>query len=41
MFWLKLKLFFSKHWLVLAIIAVVLVAVVFPVWYLAGVEENC
>ena len=40
MFWFKLKLFFKKHWLALAIGAVVLVAVVFPVWYLAGVEEN-
>jgi len=40
MFWLKLKQFLSKHWLALAITAVVLIAVVFPVWYLAGVEEN-
>ena len=40
MFWLKLKLFVRKHWLPLVIGLVVLVAVVFPVWYLAGIEEN-
>ncbi|HNW44225.1 MAG TPA: AAA family ATPase [Elusimicrobiales bacterium] len=40
MFWLKLKMFLGKHWLVLSIIAVVIVAVIFPIWYLAGVEEN-
>ncbi len=40
MFWLKLKIFLGKYWLPLTITAVVLVAVVFPVWYLAGIEEN-
>ena len=40
MFWLKLKMFLGRHWVVLAIVLVTLVAVVFPVWYLAGVEEN-
>ena len=40
MFWFKLKLFFRRHWLVLSIIAITLAAVVFPIWYLAGVEEN-
>ena len=40
MFWFKLKLFFQRHWLTLAIVAVCLIAVVFPIWYLAGVEEN-
>ncbi len=37
---LKIKFFLQRHWLGLTIGAVVLVAVVFPVWYLAGVEEN-
>jgi len=40
MFWFKIKLFFQRHWLVLAIVAVCLIAIVFPIWYLAGVEEN-
>ena len=40
MFWLKLKIFLGKYWLPRTITAVVLVAVVFPVWYLAGIEEN-
>ncbi|MDD2806598.1 MAG: AAA family ATPase [Elusimicrobiales bacterium] len=40
MFWFKLKHFFQRHWLVLSIVAVCLIAVVFPIWYLAGVEEN-
>ena len=40
MFWIKFKLFVQRHWLGLSIGAVVLVAVIFPVWYLAGVEEN-
>jgi cell division protease FtsH len=40
MLWFKIKLFFQRHWLGLTITAVVLAAVVFPVWYLAGIEEN-
>jgi len=36
----KIKLFFQKNWLVLAIISLVFIAVIFPVWYLAGMEEN-
>ncbi len=40
MFWFRLKLFFSRHWLALSIGAVAVVAVLFPVWYLAGIEEN-
>ncbi|MBI5743106.1 MAG: AAA family ATPase [Elusimicrobia bacterium] len=40
MFWLKLKMFLARHWLALSIGAVTVVAVLFPIWYLAGVEEN-
>lgn len=40
MFWFKLKIFFKRYWLGLVITAVVMVAVIFPIWYLAGVEEN-
>ncbi|MDA8132786.1 MAG: AAA family ATPase [Elusimicrobia bacterium] len=40
MFWFKLKNFFFRHWLVITIVVVILLAVVFPVWYLAGMEEN-
>lgn len=40
MFWFKFNLFFRRHWLGLTIAAVVVVAVLFPIWYLAGIEEN-
>ncbi|HAN04145.1 MAG: hypothetical protein A2X29_04180 [Elusimicrobia bacterium GWA2_64_40] len=40
MLWFKIKLFLRDHWLGLSIAAVTLVAVLFPVWYLAGIEEN-
>ncbi|HCC46616.1 MAG TPA: cell division protein FtsH [Elusimicrobia bacterium] len=40
MFWFKIKLFLRNHWLVLAIVVITAVAVLFPIWYLAGVEEN-
>ena len=40
MLWFKIKHFFQRHWLVLAIVAITVIAVIFPVWYLAGVEEN-
>ena len=40
MFWFKFKLFFRRHWVTISIIAITLAAVVFPIWYLAGVEEN-
>ena len=40
MFWFKLKMFLERHWVTLAIVAVSVTAVVFPVWYLAGIEEN-
>ncbi len=40
MFWFKIKLFFQRHWLALSIIAITVIAVLFPIWYLAGIEEN-
>ncbi|MHB0996967.1 MAG: AAA family ATPase [Elusimicrobiales bacterium] len=40
MFWFKIKLFIRNHWIGLAIALVSVVAVLFPIWYLAGVEEN-
>ena len=40
MFWFKIKNYFMRHWLAITIVVVVLLAVVFPVWYLAGMEEN-
>jgi len=40
MLWFKIKMFFQRHWLGLSIAAVCAVAVMFPIWYLAGVEEN-
>ena len=40
MLWFKIKLFFQRHWVGLSIAAIVVIAVLFPIWYLAGVEEN-
>ncbi|OGR42515.1 MAG: hypothetical protein A2X35_11905 [Elusimicrobia bacterium GWA2_61_42] len=40
MFWFKLKLFFQNHWVGLAIAGLSVAAVIFPIWYLAGIEEN-
>ncbi|OGR66650.1 MAG: hypothetical protein A2X31_04840 [Elusimicrobia bacterium GWB2_63_22] len=40
MFWFKIRLFLQNHWLGLSIGLLAVVAVLFPVWYLAGVEEN-
>lgn len=40
MLWFKIKMFLRRHWLALAIGAVAFFAVLFPIWYLAGVEEN-
>lgn len=40
MFWFKIKMFFERHWLTLAIVALVVVSVLLPVWYMAGMEEN-
>jgi cell division protease FtsH len=40
MFWFKLKLFIRNHWVGLSIALISVVAVLFPIWYLAGVEEN-
>ncbi|MDD5209668.1 MAG: AAA family ATPase [Elusimicrobiales bacterium] len=40
MLWFKIKLFFQRHWVGLSIAAIVVGAVLFPIWYLAGVEEN-
>jgi cell division protease FtsH len=40
MLWFKIKFFFQRHWLGLTITGVVVIAVLFPIWYLAGIEEN-
>ena len=40
MLWFKIKFFFQRHWIGLSIAAITIVAVLFPVWYLAGIEEN-
>ncbi len=40
MLWFKIKLFLRNHWLGLTIAAVTALAVLFPIWYLAGIEEN-
>jgi len=40
MLWFKIKLFLRNHWVGLTIAAVTCIAVLFPVWYLAGIEEN-
>lgn len=40
MFWIKLKLFFQKHWIVITIVLITLISIVLPLWYLSGMEEN-
>lgn len=40
MFWYKLKMFFGRHRLTLAIIALGVLIILLPVWYMAGMEEN-
>ncbi len=40
MFWFKIRLFLQNHWLGLSIGLLAVVAVLFPIWYLAGIEEN-
>ncbi|MDD5655866.1 MAG: AAA family ATPase [Elusimicrobia bacterium] len=36
----KLRLFLQRHWILLAIVIGVVVAVIIPVWYMAGMEES-
>jgi len=38
--WARFRLMFQLHWLWLAIILLILVSVVLPLWYLAGMEES-
>ncbi|HVE14964.1 MAG TPA: AAA family ATPase, partial [Elusimicrobiota bacterium] len=40
MFWAKLKLFMQRYWLWVAIIVGTSIAVLLPMWYLAGMEES-
>ncbi len=40
MFLFKVRLFVRRHWLALTLGAVAALALLFPVWYLAGMEEN-
>src|SRR5438445_12612716 len=40
MFWAKLKLLVQRHWLWLAIGVLLVVSVILPMWYLAGMEES-
>ena len=38
--WAKIKLAFARHWLWIAIVLLVVISIVFPLWYLAGMEES-
>jgi cell division protease FtsH len=40
MFWAKLRLFLSRWWVPLVIVVGVTVAILFPMWYLSGMEES-
>ena len=40
MFWAKLRLILHRHWVVVAIVVGVIVAILVPVWYMAGMEES-
>jgi len=40
MFWAKMRLFLQRHWLTVAVVAGVIVAILIPVWYMSGMEES-
>ena len=40
MLWAKFKLFMQRWWIVVAIVSGIVVAVVFPMWYLSTMEES-
>ncbi len=40
MFLSKLKLFLGRHWLLFVIGLLIIVSIILPVWFLAGMEEN-
>ncbi|HAH05617.1 MAG TPA: cell division protein FtsH [Elusimicrobia bacterium] len=40
MLWAKLKLFMQRYWLWVAVVGGLFVAIVLPMWYLAGMEES-
>jgi cell division protease FtsH len=40
MLWAKLKLFWQRYWLWIVVVIGSLISFVFPMWYLAGMEES-
>lgn len=40
MFWAKLRLLLHRHWLVVAVVAGVIFAILIPAWYMSGMEES-
>lgn len=40
MFWAKLRLFFQRWWVPVAIVLGLSVAVIIPIWYMSGMEES-
>ncbi|MCM2266451.1 MAG: AAA family ATPase [Elusimicrobiales bacterium] len=40
MLWFKIRMLLRRYWVGLTIGAVTVLAVLFPIWYLAGIEEN-
>ena len=40
MLWAKIRLFLQRNWLWVAIVAGVIVSIVIPIWYMAGMEES-
>lgn len=40
MFWGRVRLFFGRYWLWLAMAGLAFVSIVLPLWYLSGMEEN-
>ncbi|MBI5210331.1 MAG: AAA family ATPase [Elusimicrobia bacterium] len=40
MFWARLRLFLQRYWLWVAIVALLVVSIVLPIWYMSGMEES-
>lgn len=40
MFWPRMRLFMQRYWIWVAIVALLVVVIIFPIWYLAGMEES-
>ena len=40
MFWAKFRLFMQMYWIPVAIVVGVIISIIIPIWYMAGMEES-